>query len=567
MTNKQIARNLKLTADLIELTGGNSFRARAYAAASRTVNALEEPVVTLLAAGEGLASVQGIGDGIARDISSLLDSGSFETLDELLAAVPPGVLDILRIRGLGPRKVRTLWDELGITDLDELEAAAIDGRIASLAGFGAKSSTKIIDEIERIRSYSGLYHYATALRAAQPLMDALRDDAWIERAEYAGAIRRGLEVASEVEMVISGDYDAVRAIVNRHTSAEDSGDGAVRMLPGAIPVTLHLVDDSDFVSTLWRRTGSQSHVEAIERSGPINVAATTERALYEALGLQFIPPELREGEDAIASAKQGSIPHLIELSDLRGVIHNHTTASDGVNTLREMADEARALGFEYLGICDHSRSLVIANGLTIERLLKQGEEIAELNAALAAEGVTDFSVLHGSEVDILADGSLDFPDEALADLDLVVASIHSRFEMTEQEATERLLAAIANPYTDILGHPTGRLILRREGYPIDYDAVIDACARHNVAIELNANPYRLDIDWRHIRKAIEAGVLISINPDAHSTDELSYSEWGVAVARKGWLTRELCLNALPLTDFRNWVSTRRNAHQTVASAK
>lgn len=560
MTNKKIARTLKLAASLIELTGGNAFRARAYAGAARAVDGLDEAVTVMIASG-GLRELRGIGSGIAADIETLVESGSFDTLDQLIAAVPPGLLDVLRVKGLGPKRARTLWTELGVTTLDDLEAMALTGRIAALSGFGKKTEEKLLAEVHQLREYLKQRHYFHAVEAVQPVLDALHASGAASRAEPAGELRRRAEIVSAIEVVAAGERGAIRAAVEGVAeTAETSATGALAFtLPDGLPLTIHLAEVPAFPEALWRHSSSSAHVAAFEeRFGP-PLAATSEAGIYEAAGLAFIPPELREGTDELDRGAEDRIPRLIETGDLKGTLHNHTTASDGAHTLREMAAAARAMGYQYLGVCDHSQSLVIANGLSVDRLRRQGDEIRALNEEIARDGGPPFRILHGTECDIMPDGSLDFPDDVLAELDLVVASVHMRFGMTEQEATERLIRAVQHPLVDILGHMTGRLLLRREGYPVDHEAVIEACAASGVSIELNANPYRLDMDWRFIRRATEAGVMISINPDAHSTEELRLVEFGVSVARKGWLTADHCLNALPLERFEAWLADRRAA--------
>ena len=562
MTNKQIARTFKLTADLIELTGGNSFRARAFAAGGRTVDNLEQPAADLVASGD-LTAVQGIGRGLATDIEALLATGSFDTLDQLLAAVPPGLLDVLRLKGLGPKRARILWTGLGITSLDDLEEAALTGRISDLDGFGKKSEEKLLEQIKTLRGYMRQRHHASALGAVEPVLVSLRESEGVERAEPAGGLRRCDEVLSEAELVVAGDRAVIDSILEGYSSpagdavAGTMGERIARVLPDGLPLIVHLTPITTFDSVWWRRTGSEQHVAAFEREHQVPAGVASEAAIYERASMDWIPPELRENRGELEAARLADIPELIEVGDLKGTVHNHTTASDGAHTLREMADAARAMGYEYLGLCDHSQSLVIANGLTVDRLRKQGDEIRALNEELLHDGGPPFRILHGSEVDIMGDGSLDFPDDVLAELDLVVASVHTRFGMSEREATERIIRAVEHPLVDILGHPTGRLLLRRDGYPVDHDAIIEACARYNVAIELNANPYRLDVDWRFIRKATTQGVSIAINPDAHSIDELRYVQHGVAVARKGWLTAEQCLNARTSEEFVAWLVARR----------
>jgi DNA polymerase (family 10) len=561
MTNKRIARYLKQTSDLIELTGGNAFRARAFGSAARTVDRLDASVLQLVERDE-LTGVQGIGKGLAADIASLVTTGSFETLDELVESLPPGLLDVLRVKGLGPKKARALWTGLGITSLDDLERAAATGQIAQLDGFGKKTEQTILANVEQLRRYRSRRRYRAALDAVAPLIDALRSDDRIERVEIAGELRRALDTVGHADLVVAGDADALRAALDQHAtpSDDDTDDDAffTGTLHDGLDLRIVLAAPDQFPTVWWRETGSPAHVAAfVERYGDA-VTTTGEAAIYENAGLDWVPPELREATGELDAARSGNLPRLITVGDLRGTLHNHSTYSDGAHTLRQMAEAARAMGLEYFGVCDHSRSLQIAHGLSIERLREQGEEVAALNAEFASDGGPAFRIFHGTECDILRDGSLDYPDEVLAELDFVVASVHTSFNMTEDEATDRLARAVENPYVSILGHLTGRLLLAREGYPVDHERVIAACAAHGVSIELNANPYRLDMDWRYIRQATAQGVPISINPDAHAIDGLADVQWGVAAARKGWLTPGQCLNALSADDFAAWLAARRS---------
>jgi DNA polymerase (family X) len=561
MTNRNIARILKETAALIELTGGNTFRARAFESAARTIDSLEESVAQKSAAGR-LTEIAGIGAGLAAQIGEVLERGSFDLRDELLEKVPAGLLQVLRVKGLGVKKVKVLWERLGIISLDGLEAAANEGRIAGLEGFGKKTEQKIADEIARIRLYLLKRRYFQALPVAEALRDELRGVPDVFRAEISGEIRRKLEVVSEIELVVAAHHaerfeEAVGQIVPvSRPSPDSSGRMVIGELPDSFPIRIHVCEPADFGRVLWETTGSEAHVARIAGSlGDVSFAEETD--IFDHLGIPFIEPELREDTGEVEAANEDRLPRLIDVADLRGSLHNHSNYSDGSNTLLEMAEATRSRGLSYFGICDHSRSLVIANGMPIERALKQREEVERLNASFAANGSEPFRVFWGIESDILSDGSLDYPEDVLAKFDLIVASVHQGFNMTEKEATERLIAAVRNPFTTILGHMTGRLLLSREGYPVDHAAVIDACAEEGVAIELNANPHRLDMDWRWIRYATDRGVLIAINPDAHLIAELDLVEFGVAVARKGWLTAAQCLNALDLPAFEAWLAAHR----------
>ncbi|MEM1043318.1 MAG: PHP domain-containing protein [Bacteroidota bacterium] len=555
MTNKHIARRLKQTADLIELTGGNAFRARAYAGAARAVDRMDEAVLQLVEQGD-LNGVQGIGKGIAAEIDVLVETGSLPSLDRIVESLPPGLLDVLRVKGLGPKKVRTLWTDLGVTSLDALEAAAASGQIASLSGFGTKTQTSILGSIERLKQYRARRRYRDAVGTVAPLLDALRSAGGVERAEVAGEVRRKMDTVGEAALVVSGDDEAIRAVLAEHAVPGDaSGPFFAGTVGDGLRLRVVLADAETFAAIWWRETGSAAHVAAFTEAHG-EPAEETEEAIYASAGLAFITPELREGEGGLEAAAEGSLPDLVTVADLRGSLHNHSTYSDGAHTLRQMAEAARAMGLEYFGICDHSRSLQIASGLSVERLREQGAEVRALNAEFAGDSGSAFRLFHGSECDVLRDGTLDYPDDVLADLDFVVASVHIHFNMTEAEATERIIRAVSNPHVDVLGHPTGRLLLAREGYPLDHARVIEACAAHGVAIELNANPYRLDLDWRWVRTATSQGVLISINPDAHAIDGLDDVRWGVAAARKGWLTADQCLNAKSADDFAAWLAAR-----------
>ncbi len=557
MTNKLIARRLKQAADLIELTGGNAFRARAYASAGRTVDRMDEAALQLVEQGT-LAGAQGIGKGIAADIEALVRTGSFETLDELIETIPPGLLDVLRVKGLGPKKARALWTELGVTSLEDLEEMAVTGRIAELDGFGKKSQDAILANVERLKQYRSRRRYYEALGTIAPLVAALRETEGVDRAEIAGELRRALETIGAADLAVAGDEAAISAVLRRFAPHGGWNEDVFEGTLDGLALRVHRLPSDDFAARWWRLTGSAAHIEQFEANHDAP-GGDTEEAIYERAGFAFVPPELREGTGELEAAADDTLPDLVTLDDLRGTIHNHSTYSDGAHTLRQMAEAVRALGLEYFGVCDHSRSLAIAGGLSIERLREQGHEVRALNAEFAADGGPPFRIFHGTECDILPDGSLDFPDDVLAELDLVVASVHQRFNMTEDEATERIVRAVSNPHVDVLGHMTGRLLLAREGYPVDHRRVIEACAEHGVAIELNANPYRLDMDWRWIREATAQGVLIAVNPDAHSIDGLEDVQWGLAAARKGWLTPAQCLTTKSADAFAEWLESRKTA--------
>lgn len=557
MTNKSLARHLAFAADLVELTGGNAFRARAFASAARAVERLDGPAEARIADGT-ITDVPGIGKGVAADLAEFVATGTTRSVTELLEALPPGIPDVLRVHGLGVKKVRALWQGAGVVSLDTLEAAAVSGRLADLDGFGAKTVANILASLDQLRSYAGRAHLRDAWREATAVVTALRAAGL--RAEVAGEVRRQCNVVARVDVVTSGALidvaGALRATgLDVRPDAGDTGRGdqsAEATLSIGLPLTVWITSDAAFERALWERTGPTEHVAAVtERATPEAIAeAATEAAIYAAAGFSPIPPPLRD-DDWLAEAEAGTLPELVRVADLRGTVHNHTTASDGAHTLREMAEGAGARGLGYFGVCDHSQSLKVAHGLTPDALRRQIADVAALNA----EG-GPVRVFSGSEVDILADGRMDFEDSLLASLDLVVASVHTGFSMSVDEATARVVRAVSNPHVDVLGHPTGRLLLRREGYPLDHEAVLDACAAHGVAVELNANPWRLDLDWSFVRGARRRGLYVSINPDAHAVDGLDDVAWGVASAQKGGLTAEGSLTSLDADALAAWLAAR-----------
>ena len=563
MTNKEVASVLKETAQLIELTGGNAFRARAFSGAARTLRDLETPVTTHIEA-DTLTDIDGIGDGLAADLNDLYERGSFALRDDLLNAVPPGLLDVLRVKGLGTKRVRRLWEELDITSLDDLESAAQTNQIQTLSGFGAKTESNILKHVQALRRYDTQRRYADVYAPVHALRDAL-DQSTEAPVRIVGAFRRTCPTLKRIVLLTTADAASIQAALEEagYDPAIDDTNAPPHVqqtvsttLPDGFPVAIHCTTAAALGTATWYHTGSEAYRTAVmEQFGAPLPEVSSETALFEALSLPAHPPELRE--EVWTDALSGPLPEpLLTPSDLRGSLHNHTTYSDGAHTLEAMADAARERGLEYLGICDHSQSLTVASGLSPEAVRRQHEAIDALNSTYDG-----FRIFKGIESDILNDGSLDYDDEVLATFDLVVASVHSGFSMTTEEATERVIRAVSHPATTILDHPTGRLLLVREGYPIDHEAVIDACAAHNVAIELNANPYRLDLDWRWVRYAVEQGVLIAINPDAHATGELDNVRWGVAAARKGGLTPDQCLNAKSLDAFTEWLQ-----HRTPAAA-
>ena len=560
MTNKEIARILKSTSAMIDLTGGNPHRSRAMSNAGRTLERIEERVTDLAQSGQ-LTSIRGIGDGLAAQITEILETGTFEAREELLGAIPAGVLDVMRIKGLGAKKVRALWQKLNIISLTELEHAAASGQLASLDGFGEKTATNILQNIQLVKTYSNKRRYADVINVLTPYLEALENHEHVTSISLTGELRRKMETIERVELAIVSDSseEALNALQTAFAPSDPFTVSESRIegtLPNSLPLIAHLASTENIGTILWQTTGSEAHCSAFVDSFGSPEDSISEEHLFSEAGLVVIPPELREGTHELEHAKNGTLPILITNEDLKGSLHNHSTYSDGAHTLKEMADRARSMKLSYFGICDHSRSLVVANGLSIDRVAEQQAEISELNTLYGNSVSEPFKIFSGIESDILADGSLDYPDEVLASFDFIVASVHTRMNMNEDEATARIIKAVENKYTTILGHPTGRILLVREGYPINYSRVLDACAANGVAIELNANPYRLDLDWRWIKEATQRGIYISINPDAHAMDGLYDTQWGIEVARKGWLSAEQCLNALPLDQFESWLASR-----------
>ncbi len=586
MTKNEIADVLAEIGTFLELKGENPFKTRAYQAGARALEAIEDDELATLIREERLKSVKGIGDALAQKIGELHATGKLEFFEKLKASIEPGLIEMLDVPGLGPKKIRALNEKLGLVSLAELAAACSDGRVAALDGFGEKSQQKILEGIRNREAYGKRHLWWDAYEIATPIVAGLRALPKVMRAEAAGSLRRGLETVGDLDFIVAAtdvapvvEWFVTQAGV-KEVTARGETKASVRFESG-LQADLRLVPAEQFAFALHHFTGSKDHnVQMRQRAlarglslsewglvpaegggtakekaegGAHGVKAADEAALFAALGLAFIPPELREGLGEIEAAEAGKLPRLIETADLRGAFHNHTTASDGRNTLAEMTAAAEALGWDYLGIADHSKSSVQAKGLSEARLAAQVAEIRALNAS----GRFKTHVFAGTECDILPDGRLDYDDGVMASLDYVVASVHSAFTQSSDDMTARIIRAIEHPRTTMLGHTTGRLLLRREGYAVNVTKIIDAAISHRVIIELNASPWRLDLDWRHWRKAAARGLLCAINPDAHEIDGLSHVEAGINAARKGWLARENVLNTRSLGDVRRWFLERR----------
>jgi DNA polymerase (family 10) len=548
MDNASILRLLNRYAKLAELHQQNPFRYKAFATAAFNLRKTREDLQTLSDA--ELSAVQGVGKGVLAAIRQMAQTGSFPELDALLEATPQGVVELLEIKGLGPKKVLQLWKEAGIEDPGALLDACRENRLVQLSGFGLKTQADILKALEFAQGAAGQMHYARAARIAAEWKKKL--DAELPGTHaWTGALRRASEVLASFELLSTIESSALPKLAELLELGpfETRESVHVASTPYGLSLQVYLCRESDFSRRQFELTGPEAHLQALGYEG--ESAFSDETALYAARGYALVPPECRENPDGLQLAKSG-LDDLLEAKDLRGVLHNHSTWSDGLNSIEEMARACMEGGYAYFGICDHSRSAGYAGGLSAERVLQQMEEIDALNEKLAP-----FRIFKGIESDILADGSLDYEDEILARFDMVVASIHSNLKMEEDKATERLIRAVENPYTTILGHPTGRLLLIRRGYPIDHRKVIDACAANGVAIEINAHPYRLDIDWRWLGYCMEKEVMVSINPDAHEKSGIHDMQYGLLAARKGLLRRRFCLNAMSCAEFEHYLASRK----------
>ena len=554
MDNKTISRTFRLCGQLMELHGQNPFRTKAIMGASFKIDKL--PFAAAEASLEILSTQPGIGKSTAEKIQQVVTSGTFPELDELLAKTPEGILEILKIKGLGPKKVQVIWQELEIESVGELYYACNENRLIEAKGFGLKTQEDIKKAIEFSQAQQGWFLYARVLSNAEAIFDQLQQNLGAAQLAFTGAFRRKCETLENVELIAAAPMDVLSKAVEAleyEWKIEEKADRIEFLDENACPFVIYATTADLFALDLLLTTGSAAHIEQLQAiKNPISLG-NSEAEIYQSLALAYIEPELREGLGEVDLAKKQQLPDLITFDDLKGTLHNHSTYSDGVHSLAEMARYCKEeLGLEYFGICDHSKTAVYAGGLTVEQLEAQWAEIDQLNAQLAP-----FKIFKGIESDILSDGSLDYENDILAKFDFVVASIHSVLKMDEERATNRLIKAVENPYTTILGHPTGRLLLSRAGYPLDFKKVIDACAANEVVIEINANPLRLDLDWRWHRYALDKGVLLSINPDAHRTEGLHDMHYGVYVARKGGLTQEKCLNAFSLQEISSFFETRK----------
>jgi DNA polymerase (family 10) len=583
MDKNQVANLLDEIASLLELKeGSNPFEVRAYQNASRAVNGLDGDIEQLTREGK-LKGVHGLGSTIIKRIEEAVETGHIALYDELVETTPPVKLEMMRIPGVGPKKINAIYNQLHVNSIPDLVQACEENKVAALPGFGKKTQDKIVQGIAFLAQHAGRFLYPVAEEEASHIFTVLKELPEIVRLQVAGSLRRRRETIGDIDMVVSvadsASEDARRKIMDVFTSQPSvqaiTGKGETKssvVLSSGINMDLRVVNDSQFPYTLHHFTGSKEHHiplrrRALSMNMTINdyglfkgkephlelVPCKDETDIYAALGMAYIEPELREDMGEIEAAVNGTLPVLVQESDLRGVLHVHSTWSDGQNTIREMAEACIARGLTYLGLTDHSKTAAYAGGLSEEDLRRQHEEIDLLNKEYAGR----VRILKGTECDILRDGSLDFTDDVLATLDFVVASIHSLFNLSPEEQTQRMLHAISNRYVDIIGHPTGRILLGREGYELDLDAVIDAAAEHGVCIEINAHPSRLDLDWRYLHRARDKGIKIPIDPDAHVISGLDDMRFGIGIARKGWLRASDVLNTMTTNALLDFFSSRR----------
>ncbi|HEU4339482.1 MAG TPA: DNA polymerase/3'-5' exonuclease PolX [Planctomycetota bacterium] len=557
MNNLDAAALLSKIAASLDILGENKFKVRAYENAAKTIGGLEVHFGTYAEAGT-LLDLPGIGKAIAEKLTELNKTGKIPYFEELRREVPDGIHEVMSLPGLGAKKARILWKELGITSGAQLEEAAKAGKIAGLAGFGERTQKKILEAIAGAGKNEGFYLTSQAWAVARELIAYLNPV--VAGAAVAGSLRRGKSIVRDVDLLASADKprEVIEHFARGPAASEVIAKGgtkcSIRLFNG-LQVDLRVVADDEYPAALLYFTGSKEHniqlrARAVKRGWTLNeyglfkgknrLESDSEEALYKHLGLSYVPPELREGRGEVELAEEGKIPQLIDNKDITGILHVHSTWSDGTASIQDMAEKARRLGYKWMGLSDHSKAASYAHGLDDSRLKKQMKEVAAMNAKWK-----DFRILHGMEVDILPDGTLDLSDELSGKLDFVIGSIHSRFDMTESEMTERVCKVMASPHFDVLGHPTGRLLLRREGFKIDLEKVIQTAKKEGKVVELNANPHRLDLDDAHARRAKELGVKMSIDPDAHSVSGLEDVEFGLRTARRAGLQAGDVLNSLP----------------------
>ncbi|HQO14659.1 MAG TPA: DNA polymerase/3'-5' exonuclease PolX [Smithellaceae bacterium] len=571
LTKETIIQILEEIATLLELTGENPFKSRAYQNAARNLEKSEVDFDELVKENR-LTEIEGIGEAISKKLTELIQTGKLEYYEKLKDSVPPGHLEMLKIPGLGPKKIHALYEQLGVKDVGELEYACLENRLVDLKGFGEKTQDNILAGIAKLKVYKERRLYAEVAVEAEVLLEYLKRDKSILSISIAGSLRRGNETVKDIDILaasknpekLGGHFTSYERI----ETVTANGETKVSVvLKSGINADLRIVTSAEYPYALHHFTGSKEHNTAMRGRakdmglkmneyglfrGEKNIKCANEEELFATLKLQFIEPELRENMGEIQAAEKNELPKLVEEKDVRGIFHVHTNFSDGGETLENMARAAREMGLQYIGISDHSRSAYYAGGLQIEDIKKQHELIDKLN-----EKLKPFHIFKGIEADILPDGSLDYDEKTLARFDFVIAAVHSNFNMPAREMTARLKKALQNKYATMLAHPTGRLLLSREPYAVNLEEVIDTAAKFGKAVELNANAHRLDLDWRHCIYAKRKGVKIAINPDAHQIAGLRDVSFGVKIARKGWLSSEDCLNCMSLVGMKEYLTRNK----------
>ncbi|MFZ5986653.1 MAG: DNA polymerase/3'-5' exonuclease PolX [Bacillota bacterium] len=564
MNKHEISRILNDIGILLEITGENFFKSKAYYDAARRIELLDEDLEVLVSENR-LKDIKGFGEALTKKITELVTTGSLKYYEELRESVPSGLIEMLRIPGFGPKKVRAVYENLGITSIGELKYACMENRLLKLPGFGEKTQKKVLEGIENINKYANQYHYPHAKMLAEEIIKSLKSAGNVMRISEGGSLRRRKETVKDIDILASSNKSSVvmDAFINHPLVSKVVSKGETKsavVLNDGINVDLRVVTDEEFPYALHHFTGSKEHNTALRHlakkqgikineyglfMGEDLIKCSNEEDIFRVFGMNYIEPELRENNGELEAAVDGTLPDLIKLSDIKGIFHVHSLYSDGTNSIEELVEYCISKGFSYLGITDHSKSAYYAGGLKEDDIKRQHEEIDRLN-----EKYSSFLILKGIELDILPDGSIDYDDEILSLFDFTVASVHSSFGMDEDKMTGRVLKAIRNKHVSILGHPTGRLLLSREPFKIDIDEIVKAASTENVILEINANPHRLDLDWRYIKKAREQGCKFVICPDAHRLDGIDDMEYGINMARKGWLTKGDVINTFNVDEIR-----------------
>jgi DNA polymerase (family 10) len=566
MNKQEISQMFDEIALMLDLKGENPFKSKAYINAARTLEMLEGDIKDYVLE-DKLEEIKGIGKAIKEKLIEIVNTGTLEYYNELRATIPEGLFEMLKVPGLGPKKVKTIYEKLEVRTIGELEYACIENRLLDLEGFGKKTQQNILKGIENMKKFHGQFLFGEVMHLAEEVKKQVQQSGLTDRCEITGSIRRKKEVVKDIDMIATSDhanhlmdYFTTLPLVEEIIAKGDT-KSTVRLQNG-INMDLRVVGDKEYPYVLNHFTGSKEHNTAIRHRArtmgiKVNeyglfreeklIECQSEADIYSILGLDYIPPELRENNGEIEAAEKHQLPNLIDLKDIKGTFHMHTVYSDGSNTIEEMMESARSMGLSYIGVSDHSHSAFYARGLNKDEIMRQLEEIDRLN-----NKYEDFQIFKGIESDILPDGSLDYDEDILELFDFVIASVHSNFKMAKDKMTKRIINAIKNKHTTMLGHPTGRLLLARKEYELDLYAVIDAAGEFNKIIEINSDPHRLDLDWRYLKYAKEKGVLLSINTDAHNIQGLHNIRLGIGIARKGWIEPHNVINTMPLTELKKY---------------